>query len=70
MEIKFNKEKSKTGNMYFHSGVFTRDGKEYLFTLCEMRFKNCFPTYEVSWPDETPENADKVEEEIENAFLK
>lgn len=72
--IKFDKddsnERTSNGWNWFY-GTATINGKDHDFSLCEMNTKvggqNTTAT-EITWIDETPENATEIETFIEEKF--
>jgi len=71
MNAKIKKE-PKANGMIFHAGIFTDDnGKEFDFTLIEMYDSNCdHSTFEITFCEDSPQNAKEAEKVIMNEFNK
>lgn len=51
----------------WHYGTATVSGKNYDFSLAEMRDNN-WSSFEVTWVDETPENHTEIDKEVISAY--
>ena len=69
-KIVFDNEEQQTGgNWVWHYGTLTDVDSDYPFTLCAMYEPlNDTYSYEVTWVEGTPENAEKFEQEIISQF--
>lgn len=51
----------------WHYGTATIDGKDYDFSLAEMKDNN-WSSFEVTWVDETPENHEDLDRAVIDAY--
>jgi len=53
----------------YHYGIIKVNGVDFEFTLCEMyNSNNDYTCYEVTWVNDTPENASELETAIQTNY--
>jgi hypothetical protein len=68
-----NKRDEMMSNWFWHYGTYIdKNGKEHPFSVCEMSDGlTDFTTFELTWVEDTPENAEEAEKEVlENEYFK
>jgi hypothetical protein len=69
MKITFEPSEEQSGSWIFHYGNVEQNGKEFEFSLLEMKDGNSdSKAFELTWCEETPDNAIEIEKKVIREF--